>query len=338
MNRDCHIEAYRCLCMLGIVGIHAFTWCHNLTRVGWLLCCPALVGFVMISGWFGIHFKWIKILRILGTVGYCVVVSEILRGGIGIDAVVRQFKGYWYVWAYIFVMMFAPIVDEFVQKCANRRTLITAFLTMATLLWGWAFLSAVPPTMKYLPSVAGFGSGSGVVLLCVYILIRIIKELGWINLLDRNLWRPIILLSITAMFVVAGFRHTSSVFAFGYALSILLIVKRIPINERICRIICWLGPSTFSVYLLHMPFYSDFPLWEQQISEMVRAPHWVSQIVLMICVFIAAIVIDAPRRIILYFFDNYVHRHKLICLDDNSRASGQDQVTHGGAGGGDFNK
>ena len=189
--------------------------------------------------------------------------------------------------------------------------------------------------MKYLPSVAGFGSGSGVVLLCVYILMRIIRQLGWINLLDRNLLRPIILLSLTAMFVVVGFRHTSSIFAFGYALSILLIVKRIPINGRISRIICWLGPSTFSVYLLHMPFYFDFPLWEQWISETARTPHWVSQIVLMICIFIAAIVIDAPRRIILFLFDNYVHRRKLICLNDNSRAS----VIHGGAkDGGSLNK
>lgn len=273
---------------------HAFTWCDNLTRIGWQLCCPALLGFVIISAWFGIHFKWMKIVRLLGVVAYCVVASAFLRGGV-------QFVGYWYVWAYIFMMMFSPIVDEFVEQCTSRKVLLTAFASVSVLVWVWAFLSSISPTMKYLPKVLGFGNCSGVVLLCVYVLTRILKRLGCVNWFGDKWWRLACLFIVSSLFVINGFRHTSSVFAFGYALSILLVVKKLPVHEGLGRIFTWLGPSMFSVYLLHMPFHSCFPRWEQTISEIMGTSHWISQIVLALCVFIACVVIDMPRRIVVHF-------------------------------------
>ena len=68
MKRNASIEFYRCLCMAGVVLLHA------LTQGGYAeghrgldnLMVPSVVGFVFISGYFGIKFKFISVLKLLG--------------------------------------------------------------------------------------------------------------------------------------------------------------------------------------------------------------------------------------------------------------------------------
>lgn len=83
MKRDYNIELYRCLCMLGIVCIHAFSWTDYVSHGLWALSSPSLVGFVLISGWFGVHFRPHKLLRLLGTVVACGAIAIVVSGGGG---------------------------------------------------------------------------------------------------------------------------------------------------------------------------------------------------------------------------------------------------------------
>ena len=293
MKRDGGIDLYRCLCMLCIVCIHTFSMCDNPSPRLWALSCPSLVGFVLISSWFGIHFKWQKICRILGMVVFYTAVAIPFYGG-------RLFSilhSYWYVWAYLFVMLLSPIVDLFVEKCASRKELVNSFVSVAVLLWGWCFLSCIKPFSGLVPTVFGFGDCSAIVMLCVYVLGRLMKRVGWLDWFSRRVSLLLISFTSSACMVVLGFRHMHSVFAFIFAVSLLLLVRRIPLPGFLVRFFALVGPSMFGVYLLHFPFVDKFSAWEHIIYETVKYPHSVCQFLLALVIFVVAVAFDSLRRI-----------------------------------------
>lgn len=81
MKKDANIELFRCICMLGIVCIHVFSGASEVSHHAWALSCPCLLGFMMISGWFGIHFRLTKLLRLFGVVVACVLTDTVILGG-----------------------------------------------------------------------------------------------------------------------------------------------------------------------------------------------------------------------------------------------------------------
>lgn len=116
MKRDVSIEFYRCLCMLAVVLLHA------LDQGGYAeghrgldnLMTPGVVGFVFISGWFGIRFKWASVLKLLGIGFGCwltlAVVTWNFTSSFGIG-------GYWwFLWMYFALMALAPLVEPFVNE------------------------------------------------------------------------------------------------------------------------------------------------------------------------------------------------------------------------------
>ena len=296
MKKDVNIELFRCICMLGIVCIHVFSGATEVSRHAWSLSCPCLLGFMMISGWFGIHFRLFKLARLMGVVLACVFMVALLQGG-GLAAtdILSKCGGYWYVWAYVFIMFLAPVIDVFVEECNDVRKMKLALATVGFVLWGWSFAAQL--NIPFVPNVKGFGDCSGVVLLCVYCLTRILKRLRYIGFLENHMPLNCLLFVVSGLFVWMGFRHNNSIFAFVYALTGLLIVKRIQIGPRLAKVILLLSPSMFSVYLLHMPFCPHFPTWEEFIRSYCPMPHVLSQFILALIIFVVAIIIDSPRRL-----------------------------------------
>lgn len=280
--------------MLGIVCIHAFNWASPTSHGLWALSSPSLIGFMMISGWFGIHFKPMKLVRMAGVVITCFLVGAFMADG-DISSLAEVYrKGYWYIWAYIFVMLLSPVVDGFVEH-ADRRSLLTAFFTIGPMFWIWSFFAQQLPA--YVPTVSGFGDCSGVILFCVYILIRLIRKLGWSDWLLPRRKMLLAAAAVSGIFVFAGFRHNNSIFAFAFAFSILLLVVGSSWPSFVGRIVAYLAPSMLSVYLLHMPFWARFTEWEAAIRGCLGAPHSVCQFVLALLVFMGAVCLDVPRRL-----------------------------------------
>ncbi len=310
MKRDGGIDLYRCLCMLCIVCIHTFSMCDNPSPRLWALSCPSLVGFVLISSWFGIYFKWQKICRILGMVVFYTAVAMPFYGGV--FSILRSF---WYVWAYLFVMLFSPIVDLFVERCASRKELVNSFISVAVLLWGWCFLSSIKPFKGVVPTVSGFGDSSAIVMLCVYVLGRLMKRLGWLDWFSRRVSLLLISFTASVCMVVLGFRHMHSVFAFIFAVSLLLLVRRIPLPGFMVRFFTLIGPSMFGVYLLHFPFVDKFAAWEHSIYEVLRCSHSLCQFILALVIFIGAVTADSLRRCLL----TIIHRIKIRYISASSR-------------------
>jgi len=291
VKKDANIELFRCICMLGIVCIHVFSGASKVSHHAWALSCPCLLGFMMISGWFGIHFRLTKLLRLFGVVVACVLTDTVILGA----DFLYKCVGYWYVWAYVFTMLFSPVIDAFVEECCDVRHLKMALVTVGFLLWGWSFAAQL--NVPLVPSVLGFGNCSGVVLLCVYCLTRILKRLQYIEWLEKHMFLNCSLFVVSGLFVYMGFRHNNSIFAFAYALSGLLIVKKMDLRENLAKFILFLSPSMFSVYLLHMPFCKYFPGWENSIQTVCHVPHVMAQFVLAVLVFASAVCVDMPRRL-----------------------------------------
>lgn len=78
-SRDAVIEFYRCLCILGVIFLHAITWGPFATDRGFAnIGNTGVIGFVLISARFGIHFKLSKVFRIVGVAFFSSVVAYLI--------------------------------------------------------------------------------------------------------------------------------------------------------------------------------------------------------------------------------------------------------------------
>lgn len=115
--RNSAIEIYRVLLMMGIVTIHLFS--HVGMGHHWIprLCTTCVVGFVFISGYFGIKFSWQKVVKIYGVALFCALwcgVSIWMNegGAKGLYSIVSCLRVWWFVNAYIMLMLMTPIVER----------------------------------------------------------------------------------------------------------------------------------------------------------------------------------------------------------------------------------
>ena len=207
-------------------------------------------------------------------------------------------------------MLFSPVVDGFVEGCSDNRRLSVAFVSVGVILWAWSFVAGIDVLSCYVPRIGGFGSSDAVTLLCIYVLTRIIRRLGIPDRLKNHMKWVGLIFVVSGLFVALGFRHCNSVFAFCFAFSSLLIVRKIGVTYRVARVMNAIVPSLFSVYLLHMPFQSYFAGWEQSIYRALPLPHPVCQFLLALLVFVVAIALDMPRRVIVISCEHI--RHRLI--------------------------
>ena len=292
MKRIPSIEFYRCLLMFGICLLHAWgqgphavgRWGHGLS-----FC---VVGFVAISGWFGVRFTVSKILRLVLTAIWCSAVICSLLGMPG--DFWRVAKTYWFVWAYLFMMSFAPIVDAACEKGSLRRCL----LPMTLCVFGWGTLVSNHLTSRFFPHEPGLAPYSGVTLLGVYATVRFLKTGGW---LDRLSFRVALSLAvISAVFVFGGVYQYNSPFCLVLSVSLLVIFSRISVGEGwFAKGVNLIAPSMFTVYLYHTgPFFGCIRSWERMMVEQWGIPIFFTWLVMAIFAFAGGVVLDIPRRII----------------------------------------
>lgn len=95
--------------------------------------------FVMISGWFGIKLRVKSICNYLFTILFwSVAVMIVLRltcpeffgSFISIPAVVKGAANYWFVNAYLILMLLSPAINDYMQRADNRKVGFTAISLM----------------------------------------------------------------------------------------------------------------------------------------------------------------------------------------------------------------
>lgn len=111
------------------------------------VCVPC---FVIISGYFGIHWKWKGILNFLFQIGFWGGLVYILTSSLGFQKfqVIPFVKSMtcfvygvnWFITAYLGLYMFAPIINSFVEHATEKQMqwVVLAFFFYQTI-FGWIF-------------------------------------------------------------------------------------------------------------------------------------------------------------------------------------------------------
>ena len=293
--RDSRIEFYRCLMMFGICLLHSVSQGEYGNVYLDRALCSCVVGFVVITGWFGVGFKWMKVARLLGTAVWCAVVSCLVCGVPKLWF--ETLLSYWFVWAYLALMHLSPIIDAAIErvkegKCSYQKLLIP----VAMLVFGWGTLSVNHFTIGLTPQTPGLESYSGLTLLGIYVVVRLLRVSG--VLAKLNLRGELVLAVIGFVFVLAGVSQYNSPFALMLALGVFLLFNRAkPMGGG--KIVNVISPSMFAVYLYHTgPFFGVIRTFEQYLVETCGLPVCVTYLVMALTIFCGAIVLDLPRRII----------------------------------------
>ena len=256
--RDNQIEVFRCLMMLGICLLHAITQGGHVVRWADNALHTCVVGFVVISGWFGIKFGWRKVFRIVALTAWCALVVSTLflfhdqdpSWNVWWRRVMYSFKSWWFVWAYVFLMMMAPLVNRAVACLGDDlKTNLDVLIPFVALVFGWGYLTMLPGVMDYVPSTAGLTAYSGITLLGVYVVVRVVRAQGLLERISQRTW----LLVAAAMLVIttAGLYKYNSPFSLVQALAWFALVKSVRIPRWVSGAAAFLAPSMFAVYMYH---------------------------------------------------------------------------------------
>lgn len=246
--RDARLDFLRCMLMLGVCLLHSLNqYDVEHWRYGsmWYWCVD---GFVFISGWFGISFRLSKIVRLYSIALWCAVVVRIIGGEE--YGVLNTINSYWFLHAYLFMMLMAPIIDSAVEYVTAQGKIVCAatFVPFLILVFGWSYLANFD-LFKVMPHTPGLGASTGLSLLGIYAIARICKKTNAFLLLRIS---NELLASLVVLLFLLGVLNCNlynSPSALLLTMLSFALVLRLPVfSGRVWKV---LAPSMFSVYLLH---------------------------------------------------------------------------------------
>ena len=309
-QRDYGIETLRCLLMVGICLIHATAYSSD--RCWWMgnIASCSVVAFVFISAWYGLKFKWRKIVSLAGMAAWCaaivVGIDHFLRGGGNyvdiIQSFMRQFSSYWFLWCYIVLMMVAPMIDTALDACRDVKDAIKIVLPIVVLVFGWNFIAteASVTLRTRLPAPVGFGSHTFLALVGIYAVGRFTRK--WLTGFIPSGWKLaavcIGLMAIVALDPRLG-RYYSPL-AVLVAACWVMAFKDVKILAWADRVVRFVAPSLFAVYLLHVSKVGNHALvWLDDKCAFVGYGG-ARSILVSVIIFVTCIAVDMPRRALAY--------------------------------------
>jgi len=176
-NRDYGVELYRVLMMFGICMIHAVNVGGGKWS-GWVSSAllPCVCGFAFISGYYGIRFKWIKLVKLYGLAFFAAALTAVLYhwyDPVACGNVWAQFafvfRDYWFLNAYAVLMLMAPLLNVALEH-SDRPDVRAALVLTVVCTIGWSFLAQLPYLRTYLPKSPGLHDYSGFMFMGIYII------------------------------------------------------------------------------------------------------------------------------------------------------------------------
>ena len=276
-RRDSNMELLRIVAMFMIVILHLDIFLleepHNFEDqqvahflIGFLKSLT-IIGvnlFILLSGWYGIHFKWNRFAALWFQVLFFASIGltyDFLTNGCVMDfqdILFHLFQmddhPYWFFQSYIILYIFSPILNSFIQN-TDYKTLLSFLCVffILQLIWGcfsWGYVY--------------FGNGySALSFMGLYILARY-AHLNQLQLrLKSYQWGALFLLLsiVSSLCAYWGHSHTFlNNFAYSYssplvivsAFSVLALFSRLRFNAVIVNRI---AIHCFAIYLFHMNYY-----------------------------------------------------------------------------------
>ena len=271
----------------------------------------AVLVFVLISGWFGIR---TKVKSVVNFLFQCLFYSlsifavMLLTGHATFDwksiqNVLLFVNSFWFIKAYLCLMIFAPVLNAFVEAATEKqfRWVLIAFFVFQSI-YGWLTKGASWFERGY--SVVSF---FGLYLLARYVRLYPARPFTLSRKYDMLIYWGIVLLVTATSFVMLRlgasensidvvFRLTSPVII-AEALYLLLYFSKLDFQNRFVN---WVAGSCFAVFLLQQNPYFGRPVYASSIAKLYadyNGPVCVLLIAaFIIAIFVAAILIDQVRK------------------------------------------
>lgn len=273
--------------------------------------------FVLISGWFGIHFKIKSLFNLLfqcafflfGIYLFSILIGIESFSTLGIKKCLMLTDNVWFVKSYLGLYLLAPVLNAFAETIDKKtfKIVLLAFFIFQSI-YGWYSTGAA-----YIEKGYSAFSFIGLYLLSRYIRIYQPYFSRWRAYQDIIIYTLLsiataLLSTITCYFNQIGYFYSlwfyTSPLIIAAAVFLLLFFSKIPFQSRTVN---WIAASCFSVYLFH------FILWERYMEPLIlsftndnfniSALFYIG--LSLICFFFLAIFIDKIR---IYLWNKFISK------------------------------
>lgn len=255
-------------------------------------------GFLIISGFFGIRFNWMKVIRLLGVCYGCYWLTIPFRAWPPSLISLLLPHGAWFLPFYLVLMIFSPILDAAMVDRTRHRKIFVACLIL--LVWGWVSTLTNNAHLGML-QVPGLNGNGLLLMMAIYLFGRLLYEHPnpRVEKIMGFLFAPMVfLIWVVSHFFGIGAAYVAPHVIFtsfcGFCLFKRLVVC---MPDLIARIVLFVSPSMFGVYVLHACCFPH--LWKIPDGGMVLLRS-----VFLFCV---SLLIDLIRRGIVWFFRGRVN-------------------------------
>lgn len=262
-GRDPRIELFRCCMMFGICLLHALDQGGYADSHRGLdnLMTPCVDGFVFISGYYGIKLKLKGVLKLLGIGAYCALFVGVVYHWLYLSAPVKDiatgiwrcFKEPWFLWTYLALMLCAPLLESVFQETAKDKwSVMRKVAPILFMVFAWSYAATkIPVLKKFTPCVSDFGGFALLTFAGIYLAAGTCRYYE----VDKKVTTTALLAlaTLSGAFCWFNFMHYHSPFALIFSGALFFLFRRMKLANDgiIARTAVWLGPSMFSVYLLH---------------------------------------------------------------------------------------
>ena len=273
----------------------------------------AIVGvdvFVLLSGWFGIHFKVRKLSELLFQVFFYsfgfFLAFAIIKGGDGIFSLegiksifLFNSSDYWFIKAYVALYLLSPFLNSFCEKATKKElSVVLVLYLLFHIIYGWIEDASVHFTMN---------GTTGLSFVALYLMGRYIK-LYPCCLMKMNKWNDLyvyivisILLAvccIVSLCLRTQVTLSSRIMSYGNPLiwissiALVLFFSKLQLTNRI---VSQVGISCLAVYLFHCNYFFFRRYYLQLIREWISDGRIMMVGFYITMIYLVAILLDKIR-------------------------------------------
>lgn len=278
-----NLELLRIIAMFGVLTVHADFGALDTPNRSELLQSPiycvfrvliesfAIVSvnvFVLISGWFGINYRWKSLCNLLfqcafflfGIYILCVFARIETFSIAGIWKCLMLSENVWFVKAYLGMYIMAPVINAFVETATRKIfTIVLVSFFVFQSIYGWFSDGA-----QFFEKGYSAFSFIGLYMLARYVKMykpswsimspyRDIINYGGISFLTAAC---ILFFTYSDKFILMyRFCYYTSPLVIAAALYLLLCFTKIPFYNKVIN---WIASSCFAVYLMHFILFPTF--------------------------------------------------------------------------------
>lgn len=276
--RQTNIELLRIFSMLMVLVIHYNVGINGQTTHEMVMTEPLkFVGiaslkslsficvncFIIISGYFGIRWKWKSLCNYLFQIAFWGGMIHIIAVSLGMtnfsiqrianNMLLFLVRGNWFFVSYLALYMLAPIMNAYIEKVETRQLgwMVLAFYSFQTL-FGWIFKNCIEFSQGLT-----FVSFMGLYLLGAYLKRSDLKCFGWKSSRDLAMYAGVGAICVIISMISNYIGFEKDIYSYISPLQILqtiylfLFFKKIHVRSKYDKSILFFSTSAFAALLMH---------------------------------------------------------------------------------------